>query len=403
MIGTMRSCFLTTPEKMIPYGRHFIDEDDIQAVVSQMRERTLTQGATIEEFERAVAARVGARFAVAVSSGTAALHLSCLAAGVGPGDVVITSAVTFVASANCARYAGGTAKFADIDPKTINMDPVDLERRCARESRLKVIIPVHFGGLACDMKRIRFIADRHGSKVIEDASHALGGRYANGSPIGSCEFADMVVFSFHPVKSITAGEGGMVTTNDEKIYAELLRLRSHGINKGNDPFLIEHQAHSDGVTNRWYYEMQELGYNYRLTEIQAALALSQLKKLDRFVARRRELALSYESLFRGTVIQSAQTVADGSAHHLYLIRAPFGAEPKSRNSVMQRLFNAGIVTQVHYIPVPMHPYYRQLGNVPEDYPQAMQYYSETLSIPLFYSLKSEELAYVADQLLKCLE
>jgi len=256
---------------MIPYGRHFLDEDDIEAVVRQMRDRTLTQGAAVDEFEQAVARYVGARYAVAVASGTAALHLACLAAGVGKGDTVITSAMTFVASANCAHYAGAKAAFADIDPHTLNMDPADLERRCGAAGGVAAIIPVHFAGLACDMAAIRAVAKRHDAVVIEDASHGLGGSGADGHRIGSCAHSDMTVLSFHPVKQITTGEGGMITTNDERLYRDLLRLRSHGINKGEDPLLREEHAYTDGKRNRWYYEMQELGFNYRLTEIQAAL------------------------------------------------------------------------------------------------------------------------------------
>jgi perosamine synthetase len=253
---------------MIPYGLHYLDEDDIQAVVGQLR-RSLTQGAAISEFEHALARYVGARYAVAVSSGTAALHLACAAAGVGPGDTVITSAMTFVASANCAHYVGARAAFTDIDPQTLNMDPADLERRC--KGGVAAIIPVHFGGLPCDMAAIRTIAKRHGAVVIEDASHALGAVYADAGRVGSCTHSDMAVFSFHPVKHITTGEGGLITTNDERLYRELLRLRSHGINKGDDPLLAEEHAFTDGKRNRWYYEMQELGFNYRLTEIQAPL------------------------------------------------------------------------------------------------------------------------------------
>jgi perosamine synthetase len=381
---------------MIHYGRHHIDEDDIAAVVEQMRHRTLTQGAAIEEFERAIAQYVSARFAVAVSSGTAALHLACLAAKLQPQDVVLTSAISFVASANCALYAGARPGFVDIDPHSVNMSPADLERRCAAERNVKLIIPVHFAGVPASMEAIRDIARRAGARVVEDASHALGSRYADGTRVGCCSASEMTVFSFHPVKSITCGEGGVITTNDEALYRDLLRLRSHGINKGNDPFLCPEQAATDGQVNRWYYEMQELGFNYRLTEIQAALGSSQLRKLDKFLDRRRQLAARYDRELAAPAWRSrgVRAVENSgryvSAHHLYVVRAPFGRGVPTRNAVMARLFERGIVCQVHYMPIPMHPYYRELGFSPDEFPAAREYYAECLSIPLFYGLSDEQ-------------
>lgn len=385
---------------MIPYGRHFLDEEDIQAVVNQMRNGTLTQGATIDKFERAVADYVKVRYAVAVTSGTAGLHLACAAAGIRAGHNVMTSAITFVASANCARYVGASPQFVDINPDTINMDPSDLERRCAALGRVQAIIPVHFAGLACDMPAIRGMAGLHNAVVIEDASHAIGGYYPDGGRIGCCSYSDMTVFSFHPVKQMTTGEGGMVTTNEEKLYRELLRLRSHGINKGDDPLELEDIAYTEGRRNRWYYEMQGLGFNYRLTEIQAALGLSQLAKLERFLARRRELVARYDRAFGGeTLIRCGQAVGrELSAHHLYVIRVPFGRGCVSRNKFMQRLFDAGLITQVHYIPVPLHPYYQRLGHRASDYPQAWSYYTEGLSIPLFFGLTDGEQDQVIEKL-----
>jgi perosamine synthetase len=378
-------------DEFIPYGQHFLDEEDIRAVVEQLRHSTLTQGPAIDRFERAVADHVGARYAVAVTSGTAALHLACAAAGVLPGDNVVTSAITFVASANCARYVGASPQFADIDPDTLNIDPADLERRCAALGRVRAIIPVHFAGLPCDMPAVRAIAGSHRAAVIEDAAHALGARYPDGRRVGCCAHSDMTVFSFHPVKHITTGEGGMITMNDPKLHRKLLRLRSHGINKLDDPLELHKEAFSDGRPNRWYYEMQELGFNYRMTEIQAALGISQLTKLERFVARRHELVLRYDRAFAShPLIRRGQASGrDLSAHHLYVIRAPFGSGCVGRNEYMQRLADSGLLTQVHYIPVPLHPYYRRLGHRATDFPRACSYYSEGLSIPLFFGLTDE--------------
>jgi dTDP-4-amino-4,6-dideoxygalactose transaminase len=264
---------------------------------------------------------------------------------------------------------------------------------------------VHFAGLACDMSAIREIAQSRKAVVIEDAAHALGGRYPNGRRIGCCLYSDMTIFSFHPVKHITTGEGGMITTNDQKLHRRLLRLRSHGINKADDPLELEREAYSDGRLNRWYYEMQELGFNYRLTEIQAALGISQLSKLDRFVARRRELALRYDrALENDPIIRPGQAMGrDSSAHHLYVIRAPFGHGCIGRNEYMQRLSDSGLITQVHYIPVPVHPYYQRLGHRAADYPRAWSYYTEGLSIPLFFGLTDGQQDQVIEKLRSLLQ
>src|SRR3989338_1329994 len=282
---------------MIPYGKHHIDEEDIQAVVDVLRSGILTQGPAIEAFEQAVAKYVNAKYAVALSSGTAALHLAALAAGVCPGKSLVTSPITFVASANAALYAGGRVVFADIDPETINMSPDSLRKELTNNPDVRAIVPVHFAGLPCDMPAIKAAADQAGAIVIEDAAHALGATYPDGRRVGSCAYSQMTIFSFHPVKAIAAGEGGMITTNDEAIYRKLLRLRSHGINKLEDPFQLPEQAETDGVRDPWYYEMQELGFHYRITDMQCGLALSQLKKLDRFIARRLALVKKYDEAF----------------------------------------------------------------------------------------------------------
>ncbi len=377
---------------MIPYGKHHIDEEDIQAVVDILRSGALTQGPAVEAFEKAVAEYVGVKYAVAVSSGTAALHLSALAAGVGPGMSIVTSPITFVASANAARYCGGDVLFADIDPETINMSPSALREVLLKNSNVKAIIPVHFAGLTCDMVAIKNLADEAGAVLIEDAAHALGATYPNGKRVGCCENSLMTIFSFHPVKAIAAGEGGMITTNDESTYRKLIRLRSHGINKLDDPLLDKDQANTNGVINPWYYEMQELGFHYRITDIQSALALSQLKKLDTFVSRRRDLASQYDKLFR-EISQFKPIQIMGrmeSAHHLYVLRINFDAIKLNKSQLMSHLKSQGIGSQVHYIPVARHPYYRTLGFLPESYSNAESYYKEALTIPLFYDLTNEQ-------------
>lgn len=390
---------------MIPYGRHFIDEDDVQVVAEVLRHGALTQGPKVAEFERAVAEWTGVRYAVAVSSGTAALHLACLAAGVGPGDHVVTTPNTFVASANCALYVGAQPQFADIDPETLNLDARALARKCVELGTVKAILPVHFAGLPCDMPAIREVAAAHRAVVIEDASHALGAVYGDGSRVGNCRYADMTVFSFHPVKIIAAGEGGMITTNSEDLYRRLLRLRSHGINKGDDKFLILENAGQDGVANRWYYEMQELGYNYRLTDLQAALATSQMRKLPAFLKRRRELTDEYDRAFQEHPrIRLTQTNRrDASSHHLYVVRIPFDRLKTSRGRLMQHLFEAGIITQVHYIPVPLHPYYQNRGYRIGSTPQAERYYQEALSLPLYVGLTCDQQQFVVETLQRFLQ
>lgn len=385
---------------MIPYGKHYIDEDDIQAVVDVLRSGVLTQGPAVEAFEKAIAEYVGAKYAVAVSSGTAALHLAALAAGVGPGTTLITSPITFVASANAGLYAGARVAFADIDPATINMSPVALKEALAKHPDARAVIPVHFAGLPCDMPAIKLAADEAGAVVIEDAAHALGATYPSGQRVGSCTYSLMTIFSFHPVKAIAAGEGGMITTNDEGIYRKLLRLRSHGINKLDDTFLIPGQAMTDGVLNPWYYEMQELGFHYRITDIQCALALSQFKKLEKFVARRRALAANYDMAFRDMQnCRPAQSTGRKlSGHHLYVLRIDFETLGVSRAQFMRKLREKDIITQVHYMPVPMHPHYRKLGSNPHEYPNSLGYYEEALSIPLYYGLSDEQQSYVIESL-----
>lgn len=382
---------------MIPYGRHHIDDDDVRAVVDCLRSGALTQGPHIDDFEAAIRGYVGARYAVAVASGTAALHLAALAADVGPGSATITSPITFVASANASLYAGGSALLADVDYDTVNMCPSALDTVLRAHPETRAVIPVHFGGLPCDMPTIRDVAARAGAAIIEDAAHALGSRYPSGERVGSNAYSLMTTFSFHPVKAIAAGEGGMITTNDERVYRRLLRLRSHGINKLDDPVQVPAQAETNGERNPWYYEMQELGFHYRITDIQSALALSQFKKIETFLARRLALVRAYDRAFASfRHVRPAQPSAtrELSGHHLYVVRIEFEKAGVTRARLMQQLRDRQIGTQVHYIPVACQPYYRRLGLRPEDCPNAMRYYDEALSIPLYYDLTDEQQAVV---------
>jgi perosamine synthetase len=373
---------------MIPYGKHHVDESDIQAVVDVLRSGVLTQGPAVEAFEKAIATYVGAKYAVAVSSGTAALHLAALVAGVGPGKTLITSPITFVASANAGLYAGGEVAFADIDPTTVNMSPAALKLALEKNPNTKAVIPVHFAGLPCDMPEIKKLADDAGAAVIEDAAHALGASYPDGRRVGCCANSLMTIFSFHPVKAIAAGEGGMITTNDEVAYRKLLRLRSHGINKLDDPFIETTQSQTNGQLNPWYYEMQELGFHYRITDMQCALALSQFGKLDQFIARRQALVKRYDTAFSNLPnCRPAQTTGrDRSGHHLYVVRINFDALELTRPSMMTKLKSQGVGTQVHYIPVPMQPHYRNAVSSSADYQNAKNYYGEALTLPLFFDL-----------------
>ena len=381
---------------MIPYGRHFVDEDDIQAVVDVLRNGALTQGPMIEAFEGAIAAYVGARYAVAVSSATAGLHLAAVAAGLGPGTVLITSPITFVASANAALYTGAEAAFCDIDPDTLNMSLASLVDALRKHPNTRAVMPVHFAGLPCDMPAIKAASDAAGAVVIEDAAHALGACYPDGQRVGCCAHSLMAVFSFHPVKNIATGEGGMITTNDEAIYRRLLRLRSHGINKLTDSFQLPELATTGGLANLWYYEMQELGFHYRVTDIQCALGLSQFKKLDRFLARRTALVRQYDQALAGmqTLRPAQSSGRDRSGHHLYVLRIDYAAAKISRAELMQSLRVKQIVTQVHYIPVPAQPHYQRLGFKLEDYENAQNYYQQALSIPLFFGLTEDQQSFV---------
>lgn len=380
---------------MIPYSKQSIHQDDIDAVVEVLKSDYLTQGPIVSKFEEEVASYVGSKYAVAVSSCTAGLHIACLAAGLKKGDKALTTPISFVSTANAATYCGAEIDFVDIDPKTINISVSQISQKIKHE-KYKVIMPVHFSGLPCEMADIKEIAKQSESIIIEDAAHALGASYKCGSKVGSCKYSDMAVFSFHPVKSITTGEGGVVTTNDEEYYQKLLRLRSHGINKGDDSYIYNERAFEGSERRLWYYEMQELGYHYRITDIQCALGLSQLKKLDSFVERRRELASVYDSY--GLNIKPIQAVENKiSSHHLYV--TSIASSNISKHVIMKELRGRGIITQVHYIPIPLHPYYSSKLNS-NNIDKAMDYYEKCLSIPLHQSLTDEEQVYVIESIKK---
>jgi UDP-4-amino-4,6-dideoxy-N-acetyl-beta-L-altrosamine transaminase len=367
----------------IPYARQSISEADVAAVVEALRADWLTQGPRIEGFEKAVAAYCGARHAVAVSSGTAALHLACLALDLGPGDLLWTSANTFAASANCARYCGAEVDFVDIDPRTYNLSLPALEAKLDRAERAgrlpKVLVPVHFGGQSCDMRAIGALASRYGFRVMEDASHAVGAEHRRAK-VGACAHSDIAVFSFHPVKLMTTGEGGMLLTNHEALARRLRLLRTHGITRDAG----EMQGESEGP---WYYEQVALGYNYRMTDLQAALGASQLARLDQFLSRRRELARRYDEALQGLPLTTPVEDAQGrSAWQLYAIQLDLEALGRSRRTVFERMRAAGVLVNVHYIPVHLQPYYRDLGFRRGDFPASERFYERALSLPLFFDL-----------------
>jgi UDP-4-amino-4,6-dideoxy-N-acetyl-beta-L-altrosamine transaminase len=376
---------------MIPYGRQDITQDDIDAVVAVLQSDFLTQGPAVPRFEAALAEATGAAHAVAVNSATSALHIACAALDLGPGDVLWTSPVTFVASANCARYCGADVDFVDVERGTGNMCPEALERKLAEAAKSgtlpKVLVPVHLAGQSCDMARIGALAKAYGVRVIEDASHAVGGRY-HDKPVGACAHSDMVVFSFHPVKIITTAEGGAVMTQDAELARRLARLRSHGITR--DASEMTHAP--DGP---WYYQQIELGWNYRLTDLQAALGVSQIARLAEIVACRNALAERYDRLLADLPVTCPGRQADTlSSFHLYVIRVPAAHHLE----IFEGLRAGGIGVNLHYIPVHLQPYYRALGHEPGGFPEAEQYYREAISLPLYPGLTTQ----MQDRVVECL-
>lgn len=374
--------------KMIPYGRQEINQQDIDAVIGVLKSDFLTQGPQVPLFEKAIRDVVHADYACAVNSATSALHIACLALGVGKGDVVWTTPITFVASANCALYCGAYIDFVDIDPDSYNLSSKMLEQKLvdAKINSLplpKVVIPVHLCGQPCEMDKIYELSVKYGFSIIEDASHAIGGKY-KGRPIGNCEYSDITIFSFHPVKIVTTAEGGVATTNNKTIAKRLELLRSHGITR--DESFMNNDSHGS-----WYYEQVDLGYNYRMTEMQAALGVSQMSRLHKFVAKRNELAERYDELLQSLPLVTPKQIDDSySGRHLYVIRLKLDEIAMSHQYVFEKLRERGIGVNLHYIPVHTQPYYQELLGKKTYFPEAERYYREAFSIPLFHTMTKEQ-------------
>jgi UDP-4-amino-4,6-dideoxy-N-acetyl-beta-L-altrosamine transaminase len=382
---------------MIFYGKQSIDQNDIDAVVEILKSDFLTQGPAIEKFEKCVAEYCGAKYAVAVTSATAALHISCLAAGVGKGDILWTSPITFTASANCGRYCGADVDFIDIDPSTYNMSVAELEKKLqAADIKPRVVVPVHLAGQSCEMDKIYKLSQKYGFKVIEDASHAIGADYKE-TKVGCCKYSDMTVFSFHPVKIVTTGEGGMVLTNDKDLYEKLVLYRSHGITR--DPKLMTGIA--DGP---WYYQQIDLGFNYRMTDMQAALGYSQMQKVDEFVSKRRYLVKRYNELLKNIngIQLPDQNEDTKSSWHLYVVRVDFSKISKTKNQIFAEMKEKGICLNLHYIPVHTQPYYENLGFKGGDFPNSEKYYEEAFTLPLYYALTDEQQDHIVKSLVEVL-
>lgn len=380
---------------MIPYGKQDISQSDIDAVVDVLQSDFLTQGPQVPAFEDSLKNATGATHALAVNSATSALHIACLALGLGKGDILWTTPITFVASANCGLYCGANIDFVDIDSKTYNMSPVKLEQKLIAAKKAgklpKIVIPVHLCGQSCDMKAIHALSLEYGFHIIEDASHAIGGRYLD-KPIGSCQYSDITVFSFHPVKIVTTAEGGAAVTNDALLAEKMSLYRSHGITR--DSSLMQNEPHGG-----WYYEQIELGFNYRMTELQAALGVSQIQRLDDFVEARHHLAERYNELLSELpIVLPEQLAGTYSGLHLYVIRLKLDEISLTHKQVFEALRDNGIGVNLHYIPVHTQPYYHDLGFKLGDFPESENYYAEAISLPMFHMMTKVQLQYVVDTL-----
>ena len=385
---------------MIPYGKQDINQADIDSVVDVLQSDFLTQGPQVPLFEKVVSNYCGTTFGVAVNSATSALHIACLALGLGKGDWLWTSPNSFVASANCGLYCGAKIDFVDIDPQTYNLSAEELEKKLIQakqdDNLPKIVIPVHFSGQSCDMKKIHSLSQEYGFKIIEDASHAIGGKYLD-QPIGGCQYSDITVFSFHPVKIITTAEGGLATTNDKELSERMQLFRSHGITRNSELM----SKLSEGG---WYYQQVDLGFNYRMTELQAALGVSQMQRLDEFVAQRHILQERYDSLLSGLpVVKPHQSQDSYSALHLYPIQIDLDSVDKDREKIFDELRQNGIGVNVHYIPIYTQPYYLQFGFKVGDFPNSESYYNRAISIPLFHTMTVEQQDEVLNVLIRVLQ
>jgi UDP-4-amino-4,6-dideoxy-N-acetyl-beta-L-altrosamine transaminase len=384
---------------MIPYGRQDITQTDIDAVVAVLQSDYLTQGPVVPRFEKAVSAHIGVKHALAVNSATSALHIACLSLGLGPGDSLWTTPITFVASANCGLYCGASVDFVDIDPRTYNLCPKALQAKLVEAEAVgslpKILVAVHFSGQPCDMAAIHALSQKYGFKIIEDASHAIGGKY-KGEFIGNCRYSDITVFSFHPVKIITTAEGGMTLTNNDDLSAKMVLLRSHGITRDTTQMTC-------ATEGPWYYQQICLGFNYRMTELQAALGLSQMQRLTSYVARRHEIADRYDRLLADLpLITPWQNPDSYSGKHLYVVRLELKKIGKTHRQVFEDLLNHGIGVNLHYIPLHMQPHYQTMGFKSGDFKHAEYYYSTAISLPIFQTLTDEQQSNVVDVLRKVL-
>ena len=371
---------------MIPYGKQDINQADIDSVVNVLKSDFLTQGPQVPLFEKTVSDYCGSEYAVVANSATSALHIACMALNLGKGDYLWTSPNTFVASANCGLYCGAQVDFVDIDPLTYNLSSLELEKKliqAKQDNKLpKIVIPVHFAGQSCDMQKVHSLSKEYGFKIIEDASHAIGGKYLD-QPIGGCQYSDITVFSFHPIKIITTAEGGLATTNDKELLTRMQLFRSHGVTR--DPELMNKETEGG-----WYYQQVELGFNYRMTELQAALGVSQMERLDEFVALRHQRQIRYDELLKGLpIVVPYQSLDSYSALHLYPIQLELENISKSHTQVFDELRQKGLGVNLHYIPVHIQPYYEKMGFSRGDFPEAEKYYSRAISIPIFQGLTIE--------------